>query len=83
MAKSKYIIFVNAAMMELPVIFNPIIDHCVVKLDGFKPISAGFCSLNKLEENISYSIWGESISLKLKSRPEDREILNKYLEYNC
>jgi len=83
MSKSKYIIFIDATGMELPVVFNPILNHSGVTVAGFKPISAGFCSLAKYEPYYE-DAYGESVSLKLKSRGEvDREIINRYLQYDC
>lgn len=43
-----------------------------------KPISAGFC---RRHANGIYC-YGESISLNLKSRPEDSEIITKLIEEN-
>ncbi len=75
MTKSKYIILYEE---ELPVLFNPIIQHSEIGIMK-RVISAGFCSRN---DDGTYSVWGESISLKVKSRPEDAKIIEKYLEYD-
>lgn len=73
--KSKYII-ISTFDIEVPIIFNPLIDHGLIACNE-KVISAGFCHRHY---DGSFSIWGESISLKIKSRPEDVEILNKMIE---
>lgn len=75
--KAKYIIIEHKAL-EVPIVFSPILQHSEVA-GNKKVISAGFC---RADEDGVYSVWGESISLKVKSRPEDAEIINKYLEYD-
>ena len=80
--KSKYIIFEMRGGLEVPMVFSPLIQHREITVVGGKPISAGFCSLDEHEPYYD-SVYGESISLKLKSRKEDADILNKYLEYDC
>lgn len=48
---------------------------------GFNPISAGFIDFNADERGfVSTYCHGESVSLKLKSFPEDTEIANRYYE---
>ena len=90
--QSKYIIFEVHGGLEVPVIFNPVIEHKSGTVAGGKPVAAGFCILDVSEEqdrenysapDKSFSCWGESISLKLKSRKQDPDILNKYIEYDC
>jgi len=90
MVNSKYII-VDEAGLEVPVVFGPLLQHSQVA-GGRKVISAGFCHSRIIaaEEHPAFDIyvlkwetWGESISLSKKSRPEDAEILSKYLEYDC
>lgn len=71
MKKSKYVI-VDSFGLELPIIFNPIIDHSAV-CQTLPVVSAGFCEREEFE-NV-YTVWGESISLKKKSRPQDAIIL--------
>lgn len=48
-----------------------------------KPVSAGFCRIEAEEthhgERAVVVCWGESISLNLKSRAEDGDIINKKL----
>lgn len=73
--KSKYLIVLSYGL-ELPIVFNPILDHGAIA-GQLKVISAGFCYRC---DNGAYSVFGESITLKKKSRPEDAEIIQKYLE---
>ena len=53
------------------IIFPDIIMHSDFRY--LKPISAGFCYIN--EDSIS--CFGESISLRLKTEPEDSEIATR------
>jgi len=67
--------------MELPVVFSTLIEHSAIQIRGFKPISAGFCEVwTDIYDVISYAVYGESNSLKLKSRPEDADIINREFE---
>ncbi len=76
--KAKYII-VNELHVELPIVFNPIMDHGNVAAIGMKVVSAGFC---RRKADGSFSVWGKSVSLNIGSRPEDAEILQTRLEYD-
>ena len=68
----KYII-VDERGCELAIVFNSIIDHDQVA-NRMNVISAGFCRLpNELNSNVS--AWGESKTLKKKSREEDAKII--------
>lgn len=78
--QSKYII-VNTYGLEMPIVFNPVLQHKDVA-NGLRPVSAGFCYRNDHPIG-SFSVYGESVSLGIKSRPEDKGILEKYLEYDC
>jgi hypothetical protein len=87
----KYIIFKDEGK-EVPIIFPETMDHS--RFVGLRPISAGFVNLygddRPLEgascNDNAIKVWagGESTSLGLKSRPEDKEILEKalMLHYN-
>ena len=87
----KYIIFKDD-FQEVPIIFPEIINHS--QFVGLRPISAGFVNLygddRPLEgaccSDNAIRVWvgGESTGLRLKSRPEDQEILEKalMLHYN-
>jgi hypothetical protein len=74
--KAKYII----SESELPVVFSELQTHADVALalfGGEKIIGAGFVYVNREGEYVCY---GESISLRVKSRSdEDSKLLNKML----
>jgi hypothetical protein len=82
----KYVI-VDVGGLELPIIFPDIINHSQFK--GWCPVSAGEVQLyganGQLEgacccENaIDVSVFGKSVTLELKSRPEDKEIIEREL----
>lgn len=85
----KYVIF-DVDGIDVPVVFPEVIQHYQVVVnttwgEKAKPVSAGkvsiYVKLNGLgDEVVSYEAHGESISLGLKSRPEDSNILTKYFE---
>ena len=78
----KYIIVSNGDA-EVAILFNPFLVHSFIKVEKFKIVSAGFCKLisyyNKELQGDSLAIEanGESISLKLKSRSIDKDIIYK------
>jgi hypothetical protein len=70
--KQKYIITYNKKI----IVFTEFLQHSEFK--HFNPISAGFISFGINEEgNQTCSCYGESISLGLKSNPEEDTILAK------
>lgn len=75
--KMKYINFKNIGL----VIFETTVTHSDMKnMIGMEPISAGFCSMpNKDECGNEARCFGESVSLKLSSTPEDTETLKRRL----
>lgn len=73
--KAKYLIILSRGL-ELPVVFNPIIDHSQMAGNA-TVVSAGFCSKG---DNGQFSTWGGSVSLKMQSREGDADILNKRLQ---
>jgi hypothetical protein len=69
----KYIIVDNEGI-ELPIIFNEIMNHKDIAGDK-EVISAGFCRFIKYGD-VDVSCWGKSISLKKESRGEiDEKII--------
>ena len=75
--RQKYIIFDNELIVYI-IVFPDCLQHQNIALlfgDYNKPISAGFISLrdNKAQ------CYGESVSLKLKSRPEDSKLAQRQL----
>jgi len=69
--KMKYVLF----DCNVVAIFSDVIQHTSIQAFGFTPISAGF--LYFTEKGIQ--TFGESLSLGLKSRPEDGDIIAKIL----
>lgn len=73
----KYVIFDN----KYPVVFPDSIIHCDISLDmylGMKPTSAGHLNIkgNKIK------VYGESESLGLKPKPEDKKLLETLINEN-
>lgn len=90
----KYII-VDEVGIEVPIIFSELQKHSNVA--GMKKvISAGFCYFrsdtvlgndsngSEDQDVLAVSCWGESVSLRLKSRGKvDEEIILKHNEFRC
>jgi hypothetical protein len=76
MKKAKYIVVLEKDL-EVPIVFSPFIEHNKIA-NGKKVLSAGLCS----QTNGIWSVWGNSVSLRLEARIEDVGILNRMLEYN-
>jgi len=74
----KYLIVLDQGGCECVIVFNCILTHAQVAGD-MNVISAGFCRLpNRLNDNVS--AWGESNSLKIKSRgDEDADLILRYV----
>lgn len=76
----KYIV-IKEQGVELPILFPEVLNHALianwVNKDFPKPkcISAGFAKAN----TAGASVWGESVTLKLKSRPEDADLIEHIL----
>jgi len=71
----KYIVINNG--FELAIVFDPLLNHNDVG-SSLNVVSAGFCHLpDKL--NADVAAYGESFTLKIKSRPQDAEIIEKML----
>ena len=76
MSFSKYII-VKEKGHEVAVLFDPLIPHNEIRKSA---ISAGFfCVEASSSIRIKVSVFGESISLKLQTRPEDATLIEKML----
>lgn len=72
----KYIVIKNHGFEEM-VIFSNTMNHCdVAHRLGAKAISAGRCRLDRS----SCSFVGESVSLGILSRPEDKNLFLKQFE---
>lgn len=81
MKRVKYIIIDDIS----PILFSEMETHAkVAAMAAGRPItSAGFCSLFFVEEgHIAANVYGESVSLKLKSDPEDAALIERmFSEY--
>ena len=87
--KFKYIVFEDQYGLETPVIFPDWVNHDSIKLQGGKVVSAGFVNLTGtnvpadtiVQSNlIEVGCHGESVNLKVKSRPnEDSKLIEKLL----
>jgi len=70
-----------------PVLFSYGITHSDVNIfprfGNGKITSAGFCSINSCNDfedgkrTVNVTVWGESVSLGIKSKPQDAEIIRK------
>jgi len=92
MAKFKYIIL-DDGTMEIPIVFSKFLQHKTIaeqmgfeayKNGKFKVVSAGFVKIDynvgrdSNEDELSFNCFGESVSLKIKSREKvDEEIIKK------
>jgi hypothetical protein len=78
---AKYIIW-DDGLTECAIVFNNHLTHAdmVFKL-RVEPISAGFVRFesNPQDPTVEAIAFGESISLRLKSRPEDSKIIQAIL----
>lgn len=71
----KYVIFQGHGLVH-PVLFGDHTTHSQVKVDGTKPVSAGFVSFDKFNFPHCY---GKSESLDLESRGEtDENIIRRW-----
>ena len=85
MENPKYVI-VEDMGLELPIVFSPILSHFDVvnhlkNFKGCKVVSAGECTPRCLkgDNTRTWGCWGQSVTLKIKSRNEiDEEILDKH-----
>lgn len=68
----KYII-VQDEGHDQAVVFSPIMSHKQMA-GGLKVVAAGFCSFDGAG---NVSVWGESVTLQVKSRLQDYEIIRK------
>lgn len=67
----KYII-VEQHGIPLAILFDEILTHQFIASDK-TVLSAGFC-------NLKGQVWGGSVSLQIKSDPEDEQIILKSIE---
>ena len=79
--RNKYII-INVLGQETPILFPETMSHSTVAYTiglGTDPVSAGFWTVSPKEDGgVEYKAFGDSYTLKIESRPEDSDILNRY-----
>ena len=79
----KYII-VEDMGLEQAVIFSECLFHKTVASGFSKVVSAGFCSINPEifeSADVKVNVWGKSIGLNLRFRPEDEEIIKQSINF--
>lgn len=82
----KYVMFERPDGIIFPMVTYDLIGHdfiasCVAsQYPGIKPISAGFCSVDTSTGESVVSIWGQSVTLKLKCNPSDAWHLKKMFD---
>jgi hypothetical protein len=77
--KIKYVIF----DVNQPVLVGDYAQHSDVRLKyRGEPTSAGFCAFSWNEEKCDWdvNVWGESVSLNLKSHPDDAKAIARLLK---
>jgi len=72
----KYVVVKTEFDDLVPIIFPETIPHRTIPKESYNhtAVSAGFCALKQGK----WVAYGESIGLKLKSRPEDTDLLNRH-----
>ena len=77
--KNKYII-IKEGSIEMPILFPGLLNHIdVARGTGKEAVGAGFWDIDTNNpDKIEYFAYGESITLGIKSREQDSEILNRF-----
>ena len=73
----KYVIFKNKEIL-MPIVFHEAINHCDIKIEGWKPVSAGFVYISKIGDPI-VDTERISDSLKLKPKEGDEQLIRMFL----
>ena len=76
MGWNKYII-VNQLGHEVPILFSSLLAHSDLAL--LSAVSAGMFQVQSKDGKMEVTTFGHSPTLKLYSRPEDEEIIQKFL----
>jgi hypothetical protein len=77
----KYIV-VGRMGMETPVLFPSYVDHCAIASNFPEVLSAGLFQVVGIignEKDMHVGVFGESITLKLKARGRDAELIKRLL----
>ena len=77
MQQNKYVI-VKVEDKQIPILFPDLIPHRKMAYGG-KPVSAGFFGVKVADNKLSVWVYGDSETLHLSSRPEDSDIIEKFL----
>lgn len=74
----KYIIVKADMGREAAIVFDERVVHICTYVEQDKIVSAGFCRLifdERFDKGLIIEVWGESTSLKLKSRELDKNLI--------
>ena len=83
--KAKYVILRDADKREVVFVIDAVMYHSTFAsyFPRWEVVSAGFCSIDSFDPDRSdrplVTAWGESVSLNVKSREEDSDILSGHL----
>ena len=76
----KYIVVKDEFGTEQPIVSSEILSHKNIA-QGRSVISADFCKFYPEGDKITASVWGDSFTLKVKSRPEDAELIERMMRF--
>lgn len=78
----KYVIVKKNGNFEEAILLPPTMSHKDVVSGQMTAISAGECTMGTNNGRIVVQAFGESVTLKLKSRPQDADVILLSLEVN-
>ena len=80
--KLKYIIVLSKDFLqnESVIVFDPLLNHKDVA-GTHQVVSAGFCRISENSGLLLFEVWGESVTLGIKSRKEDAVLIKKTWEF--
>ena len=80
MNRTKYIVgkFKKSRIIGC-LIFHEVINHSDMAINFNSILGAGFCSIENGQDKPDLKVYGESLSLGIKSREEDKDIIKKAL----
>jgi len=61
---------------QIPLLFPDHVNHDFF-VGGKKATSAGFCRIYSEDGELKVSVYGESVRLRLKARPEDADLIKR------
>jgi len=78
----KYVIVEDHTGVIQPILFAPFLDHNRLT-PGLKVHAAGFVSLQgQTDGTVKAQVWGKSTTLRIGSRQEDAEIIERTINPN-